>query len=117
MSELAGFSPADLYDVWGPSPGGAGVLLDQASPVPFYEQLTAILRREIASGRLPPGKIEGGEDRLAQRYGVSRPTVPRALDTLQAEGLFTPSRSKGNCVLSPPGRRPQRSLRASGGWH
>src|SRR5258708_37273719 len=88
--------------------------IDHASPVPFYEQLTAILRREIASGRLPPGKIEGGEDRLAQRYGVSRPTVRRALDTLKAEGLVTTSRSKGTYVLRPEDRRPQRELRAWG---
>src|SRR5260370_38526170 len=108
MSELAGFSPADLYDVWGPSPGGAGVLLDQASPVPFYEQLTAILRREIASGRLPPGKIEGGEDRLAQRYGVSRPTVRRALDSPKAEGLGPTPRSNGTYVLRPADAQPQR---------
>jgi DNA-binding GntR family transcriptional regulator len=78
--------------------------IDQASPVPFYEQLTAILRREIAAGRLPPGKIEGGEDRLAQLYGVSRPTVRRALDALKAEGLVTTSRSKGTYVLRPEDR-------------
>src|SRR5260370_24127926 len=110
MSELAGFSPADLYDVWGPSPGGAGVLLDHASPVPFYEQLTAILRREIASGRLPPGKIEGGEDRLAQRYGVSPPTVRPAPGTLKAKGLATTSPTKATNVLRPEDRQPQREL-------
>src|SRR5258707_7519381 len=89
-----------------------GEAIVHASPVPFYEQLTAILRREIASGRLPPGKIEGGEDRLAQRYGVSRATVRPALDTLKAEGLVTTSRSQGTYVLRPEDRRAQPELLA-----
>jgi len=76
-----------------------GEQIDHASPVPFYEQLAVILRREITSGRMPPGKIEGGEDGLARRYGVSRPTARRALDELKAEGLVATSRSKGTYVL------------------
>lgn len=78
--------------------------IDHASPVPFWEQMTGILRRAITSGRLSPGKIEGGEDALATRYGVSRPTVRRALDVLKAEGLVATTRSKGTYVLRPEDR-------------
>lgn len=106
MSELAGLSAADIYDIWGPSPGGAGVLLDQDSPVPLADQLAVILRRQILAGLLS-GRIPGGEPALAERYGVSRDTVRRAFAVLIDEGLLVVSPSRGTFVV-PEGERPQR---------
>jgi DNA-binding GntR family transcriptional regulator len=66
--------------------------------VPLSEQLTAILRRQIASGELT-GKIPGGEPALARHYGVSRETVRRALAPLIGEGLLAVAPSRGTFVV------------------
>jgi DNA-binding GntR family transcriptional regulator len=81
--------------------------VDRDSPVPLAEQLAAILRREIAAGRLR-GRIPGGEPALAERYGVSRDTVRRAFAVLIEEGLLVVSPSRGTFVVRPedrPGNR------------
>jgi DNA-binding LacI/PurR family transcriptional regulator/DNA-binding transcriptional regulator YhcF (GntR family) len=44
------------------------------------------LLRELAQGRVPPGKPLPDPDRLARRYGVSRPTLRKALAALAASG-------------------------------
>jgi GntR family transcriptional regulator len=56
--------------------------------IPLHEQISSWLREEIGSGRLPPDSQLPSEHELGQRFGVSRVTVRRALQTLDADGLI-----------------------------
>ena len=46
--------------------------------MPLYEQLAAILRRQIASGELAAGRPIPSEQALMDSYGVSRGTAAHA---------------------------------------
>jgi GntR family transcriptional regulator len=59
------------------------------------------LRAEIGAGALPAGTALPGESRLAERYGVSRVTVRRALTHLVAEGLIARRAGAGSVVTAP----------------
>jgi GntR family transcriptional regulator len=56
--------------------------------VPLHEQISGWLRGEIEAGRLPPESQLPSEHVLCDRFGVSRVTVRRALQTLDADGLI-----------------------------
>jgi DNA-binding LacI/PurR family transcriptional regulator/biotin operon repressor len=58
------------------------------------------LRQLINSGQLPPGERLPAEQMLAERVGVSRPTLRRAIQQLQAEGLIETGGSQGRQVVS-----------------
>ena len=74
--------------------------LNRDDPRLLHEQLADILRARIESGELT-GRLETGHE-LARRYGVSRETVAKALDTLKSEGLVTSVRSRGTFVTYKP---------------
>ena len=50
-------------------------------------RISRLLREAIRSGSHPIGSRLPSEARLVQQHGVSRPTVMRALNDLEAEGL------------------------------
>lgn len=54
---------------------------------PWGEQLAAVLREAILSGKLKPGEELDGILTIAQKIGASRPVVRKALDILEDEGL------------------------------
>ncbi len=56
--------------------------------IPLHEQISSWLREEIVSGRLPPDARLPSEHDLCEQFGVSRVTVRRALQTLEADGLI-----------------------------
>lgn len=56
--------------------------------IPLHEQISSALRVEIDSGGLPPDAQLPSEHELCQQFGVSRVTVRRALQTLEADGLI-----------------------------
>lgn len=60
--------------------------LDPRSPVPMYEQLCQLLRREIQTHVLAPGKRLPSKRVLATHLGVSTITVENAYSQLVAEG-------------------------------
>jgi len=64
------------------------------APVSTTDALVSALRHEILAGELSPG-THLPEARLATRYGVARPTVRTAVQTLVHEGLLrrAPNRS------------------------
>jgi GntR family transcriptional regulator len=64
-----------------------------------YLALAEKLQEEIQ--RLPPNTILATEEETAKRFDVSRVTVRRALDMLEAAGLVTRRRGRGTAV-SPP---------------
>lgn len=75
-----------------------GQTLDPDSAVPLYEQLAALLRAEITSGRIPPDRPLPSEHYLQQEHGVARDTVRHAFRLLRDEGLVVTVRGKGTYV-------------------
>ena len=55
-------------------------------PVPLYYQIANILRNRIIEGTWQPDSQLPTENRLAQKYSVSRPTIRNAKDILEKEG-------------------------------
>ncbi|KNX37826.1 GntR family transcriptional regulator [Luteipulveratus halotolerans] len=76
------------------------VTLDRGSPVPLYHQLAEQLRDAVTSGRLQPGDPFENEMAMAQRLGLSRPTVRRAIQDLVAQGLLLRRRGLGTTVAN-----------------
>ena len=67
------------------------------------KQIAEQLRAAIVSGQFKIGERLPTEDELAQRYGVSRPSVREALKLLAAQNLVRARRgpSGGNFVVKP----------------
>lgn len=64
-----------------------------------HQRISALLEREIRSGRMTRGTRLPGELSLARRFGVSRTTVRAALAELSEAGLITTRMGKGSFVL------------------
>jgi GntR family transcriptional regulator len=67
-----------------------------------YGRIVATIRSDIRSGKYPPGSTLPAEPELAQRFGVSRSTVNRALSLLRSEGLVRPQQGRGTVVNPRP---------------
>jgi len=67
------------------------------------KQIAEQLRKAIVEGQFKIGERLPTEDELAQRYGVSRPSVREALKRLAAQNLVRAKRgpSGGNFVIKP----------------
>jgi GntR family transcriptional regulator, transcriptional repressor for pyruvate dehydrogenase complex len=77
------------------------------------------VRRELEAGRLGPGDRLPTERELAQRMGVSRPSLRSGLRTLQAMGVVTSRRGAGTFIVEGPpalGRAPLEFLAALHGF-
>ncbi len=74
------------------------VRIDRETPVPLYHQLAEQLSAAIASGELQPGDAFENEVAMAERLGLSRPTVRRAIQELVAQGLLLRRRGLGTRV-------------------
>lgn len=74
------------------------------SDVSKHSEISTQLRAEIAAGRYASGRLPS-EVQLVKRFGVSRPTVARALRDLQAAGLLVRRAGSGTYVKeqAPPG--------------
>jgi DNA-binding FadR family transcriptional regulator len=67
------------------------------------EIVAAELREEILYGRLPDGSLLPNQDRLAERFGVSKASLREAMRTLEAENLVTVRRGKfGGVIVHAP---------------
>jgi DNA-binding GntR family transcriptional regulator len=73
--------------------------LERSSPVPLYYQISTRLERAIHDGHLPAGSRLENEISLAQRFGLSRPTVRRAIQELVDKGLLVRRRGIGTQVV------------------
>jgi GntR family transcriptional regulator len=77
--------------------------------IPKYRQLLNILRAQIISGRLAPDQQLPTEEDLSARYGLSRGTVRKAIEQLEAERLIRTEQGIGSFVASAhPGAIPFR---------
>jgi len=72
--------------------------VDPLGPVPVYEQIASILRRQIEAGELQQGRAIPSETTLVQRYGVARDTARRAIQVLRDEGLVVTVKGRGSYV-------------------
>lgn len=72
------------------------VRLDATSPVPLYYQVSELLRDWIAEAS--PGTQLPTEHELVARLGVSRATVRKAVERLEADGLVQRRRGAGTFV-------------------
>lgn len=72
--------------------------IDRTSPIPLYHQLAEQLSAAVRSGRLQPGDPFENELDLAERLGLSRPTVRRAIQELVNAGLLVRRRGVGTTV-------------------
>jgi DNA-binding GntR family transcriptional regulator len=79
--------------------------IDRSSPTPLYFQLAQAIEGAISGGSLPAGSRLENEILLAQRYGLSRPTVRRAVQELVDKGLLVRKRGVGTQVIQPHVRR------------
>jgi GntR family phosphonate transport system transcriptional regulator len=67
----------------------------------IYSQIAKLLKEEIASF-LTPGECLPSENDFAERFGVNRHTIRRAIDELIVEGLLERRHGKGTFVLDGP---------------
>lgn len=74
------------------------VRIDRDTPVPLYHQLAQQLEAAITNGALGPGDAFENEVAMADRLGLSRPTVRRAIQELVSQGLLLRRRGLGTTV-------------------
>lgn len=79
----------------------ARLVVDKASPIPYYYQIREQLRDMIDCGELPEGYVLPNEIKLAEICGVSRMTVRQALNQLAHDGLLIRERGTGTKVARP----------------
>jgi GntR family transcriptional regulator/GntR family frlABCD operon transcriptional regulator len=70
--------------------------------VPHYRRLYELLRKQIIDGIFKEGDLLPSENNLCSQYGLTRPTVRHALDSLLNEGLIKKHKGKGSIVSNQP---------------
>ena len=60
-----------------------------------YQQVAAAIEKAVAEGRYQPGQRLASERDLAEEFGVSRPTVRRAVIALEMRGLLEARQGSG----------------------
>jgi len=60
-----------------------------------YQKVAATIERAIAEGRYPAGQRLASERDLAEEFGVSRPTIRRAVIALELRGLLEARQGSG----------------------
>src|SRR5262245_3498734 len=65
---------------------------------PKHREVSRQLRADIAAGRYGPGARLPSEPQLVKQFGVSRPTIGRAMLDLQQEGLIERRAGSGTYV-------------------
>ena len=77
------------------------VALQRNSGEAIYSQIAKMLKEEISSF-LSPGECLPSENDLAERFGVNRHTIRRAIEDLINAGLLERRHGKGTFVLDGP---------------
>src|SRR5258708_8684557 len=75
--------------------------IDPHSHVPLHAQVEQAVLKSMANGVLPAGARLPAEERLIERFGVSRTTIRTAIQSLLAQGLVEIRRGKGTFVTQP----------------
>src|SRR6202042_3249943 len=69
---------------------------------PKYAQVVGEIRRRIENGSYPAGSLLPSVHQLGTEFGLSRPTIVRALGTLRHEGWIDTQQGKGSFVRGRP---------------
>ena len=73
---------------------GLGLVVDNTSFVPYYEQIVDQVRTLIKKNKLKPGQIFCSEGEIARTLGISKMPVRQAFQKLRSEGLLVIARGK-----------------------
>jgi len=68
---------------------------------PLYVKVARVLKDEIVSGIHPVGSLLPTEDKLCERFSVSRYTIREALRLLREDNLVSSRRGAGTIVIPP----------------
>ncbi len=90
-------------DEAGPTPAGS---VARGSGVTLWRQIAEKIEADILAGALAPGARLPVEAELAERFGVNRHTLRRALSHLSEAGLIEATAGRGTFVKEPPLRYP-----------
>lgn len=77
-----------------PKADSLGLVLDNASFVPYYEQIVDRVRNLIKDGRLHEGEVFCSEGEVARTLGISKMPVRQAFQKLRSEGLLIMAKGK-----------------------
>ena len=69
---------------------------------PKYAQVVAEIKRRIEQGEYPPGSLLPSEHQLVEGFGVSRPTIVKALSALRQENWIETQQGRGSFVRGRP---------------
>jgi GntR family transcriptional regulator len=80
----------------------AASLTEPASPAfsPLYQQIKALMVRDLQAGVWRPGEAIPSETELAVRFKVSQGTVRKAIDELATDNLLVRRQGKGTFVAT-----------------
>ncbi|MER6556640.1 GntR family transcriptional regulator [Streptomyces sp. NPDC001027] len=78
---------------------------------PKYVRLAQTIQGRIEDGTYPPGSKVPSENQLVQAFGMSRPTVVRALELLKRDGWLESRQGYGTIVRGRPAGVEQRDRR------
>ena len=70
--------------------------------LPRYKEIYESLRRQIADGVYSPGDLLPSEHIVSRQFGVTRPTVRKALEMLAGEGIIDKHQGKVSIVKGSP---------------
>jgi len=76
-------------------------MADDGAP-PKYARVITEIERRIEKGDYPPGSLLPSEHQLTGEFGVSRPTIVRALAALRRDGWIDTQQGKGSFVRGRP---------------
>ena len=84
------------------APMSAAAQTEPASPAfsPLYQQIKALMVRDLQAGVWGPGEAIPSEIDLAARFKVSQGTVRKAIDELATENLLVRRQGKGTFVAT-----------------
>jgi DNA-binding LacI/PurR family transcriptional regulator len=72
--------------------------IETDSPVSVSKQLLSILTRDIAENRYSPGQRFPSERALAEKFGISRPSVREAVAQMIVQGVLVRTNGRGTFV-------------------
>ncbi len=90
--------------------------LSTGGSAPLYQQIVEAIRREVASGRMPPGSPMPSFRTFAAQLAVSLITVKRAYEELERDGIILRHQGLGTFV-APDGERRSRGDRRTAAVH
>ena len=76
-----------------------------------YKEIYRALMRDIAEGVFSGGEKLPTEQALAERFGVTRQTLLKALNIMKLEGTLRSEQGRGTFVNAPAAARPASGLR------